>query len=130
MKKVEIEKPAEFLKLIEENKNRYLYNDHPSDGIDLFTDETIELYGWHATTFDDLTYRIIAEFIEENCDGEFVFNDHPMGFNAYAILSDVEKARVQIKDFIVSKIKSFDLSDLDDDQIEALEFLGIEKPTK
>ena len=127
MKQIEIEKPAEFLKLIAENKNNYLYNDHPSDGIDLFTDEQIELYGWHAISFDEITYRKIAEFIEEHCDGEFVFNDHPMGFNAYAILSDVEKARVQIKEFIVDIITKLDLSDLDDDQEDALEFFGISK---
>ncbi|HIP12941.1 MAG TPA: hypothetical protein EYG97_02565 [Arcobacter sp.] len=127
MKQTEIEKPAEFLKLIAENKNNYLYNDHPSDGIDLFTDEQIELYGWHAIAFDDITYRKIAEFIEEHCDGEFVFNDHPMGFNAYAVLSDVEKARVQIKEFIVNIITKLDLSELDDDQKEALKFFGISK---
>ena len=126
MKKIEIEKPAEFLKLIAENKNNYLYNDHPSDGIDLFTDEQIELYGWHAIAFDDITYRVIAEFIEENCEGTFTFNDHPMGFNAYAVLDDVESARVQIKDFIVNKIQTFDLTDLDDDQKEALEFFAID----
>ncbi len=125
MKKIEIEKPAEFLKLIEENKNLYLYNDHPSDGIDLFTDEQIEMYGWHGTTFDEITYRIIAEFIEDNCEGTFTFNDHPMGFNAYAVLDDIESARVEIKEFIVNKIKSLDLIDLDDDQKEALEFFGI-----
>jgi hypothetical protein len=127
MKKIEIEKPDEFLKLIAKNKDLYLYNDHPTDGIDLFTDEQIELYGWWATTFEEITYRDIAQFIEENCDGEFVFNDHPMGFNAYAILADVQTARVQIKDFIISKIKKLDLSDVDDDQKEALEFFGLIK---
>jgi len=127
MKHIEIEKPAEFLKLIEENKNKYLYNDHPSDGIDLFTDEEIELYGWHAIAFDVITYRTIAEFIEKECDGEFVFNDHPMGFNAYAVLDDVNKARIQIKNYLVDIISKLDLSDLDDDQEEALKFFGIEK---
>jgi hypothetical protein len=127
MKQIEIEKPAEFLALIAENKNKYLYNDHPSDGIDLFTDEEIELYGWHAVAFDDITYRKIAEFIEETCAGEFVFNDHPMGFNAYAVLSNVDEARVQIREFIVNIIKSLDLSELNDDQEEALEFFGLSK---
>jgi hypothetical protein len=127
MKKIEIEKPAEFLKLIEQNKNTYLYNDHPSDGIDLFTDEIIEMYGWHGIAFDNITYRSISEFIEDNCDGEFVYNDHPMGFNAYAILENVEVAREQIKEFIISEIKSSDLTDLDEDQEEALKFFKIEK---
>lgn len=127
MKKVEIEKPAEFLKLIADNKNTYLYNDHPSDGIDLFTDEVIESYGWHAVSFDEITYRKIAEFIEDNCEGTFTFNDHPMGFNAYAVLDDVDSSRVQIKEFIISQIKLLDLSDLDEDQEEALKFFGISK---
>jgi len=125
MKKIAIEKPAEFLKLIEQNKNRYLYNDHPSDGIDLFTDELIEQYGWHAIAFDNITYRTIATFIEENCEGEFVYHDHPMGFNAYAVLSNLAQAQEQIKIFIIEQINQNDLSDLDDEQQEAIEFFGI-----
>jgi len=126
MKKIEIEKPQEFLDLIAQNKDKYLYQDHPNDGIDLFTDEVIESYGWHATTFDEITYRDIAEFIEDNCDGEMYFNNHPMGFNGFVIVSDIQKAREQIKSFIIDSIKQLDLSELDDDQTEALEFFGIE----
>ncbi len=125
MEKIEIEKPQEFLDLIAQNKDKYLYHDHPNDGIDLFTDEVIESYGWHATTFEEITYRTIAEFIEENCEGELYYNDHPMGFNGFVIVSDIVKVREQIKSFIIDSIKRLDLSDLDDDQLEALEFFGI-----
>jgi hypothetical protein len=125
MQKIEIEKPDEFLKLIEANKNKYLYHDHPSDGLDLFTDEELETYGWHSVSFDFITYRTIAEFIENNCDGTFTFNDHPMGFNGFVIVDDIEKTRQQVKEFIINKIKSNLLDDYDEDQKEALEFFEI-----
>ncbi len=125
MEKIEIEKPDAFLKLVESKKSEYLYHDHPSDGLDLFTDETIEDYGWHAISFDFITYRTIAEFIEDNCDGQFYFNDHPMGYNAFAIVDDIEKAREQIRSYIIDQIKANPIDDMDDDQEEALEFFGI-----
>jgi hypothetical protein len=125
MKKVEIEKPKEFLELISANKDIYLYNDHPTDGIDLFTDNEIELYGWHGISFDEITYRGIAQFIEENCAGTFTFNDHPMGYNAYAILDNVQEARIQIKEYIVNIIKNTDLSQLNEDQKAAIDFFKI-----
>ncbi len=125
MEKIEIEKPDEFLKLVESKKNEYLYHDHPSDGLDLFTDEVVEDYGWHAISFDFITYRGIAEFIENNCDGKFYFNDHPMGFNGFVIVDDIEKTREQIKVYIIEQIKANPIDDLDDDQEEALEFFGI-----
>ncbi len=125
MEKIEIEKPDAFLKLVESKKNEYLYHDHPSDGLDLFTDEIMEDYGWHAISFDFITYRTIAEFIEDNCDGQFYFNDHPMGYNAFAIVDDIEKTRGQVKSYIVDQIKANPINDMDDDQEEALEFFGI-----
>jgi len=127
MKKVEIEKPQEYLDLIAQNKDKYLYNDHPSDGIDLFCDDKIEQIGWHACTFDFLQYRTLAQFMEENCDGTLTFNDHPMGFNAYAIIDDVDKTAQQLKAFCVEQIKkeNITLEDCDDDQLEAMEFFGL-----
>jgi len=127
MKKVEIEKPQEYLDLIAQNKDKYLYNDHPSDGIDLFSEDKIEQIGWQACTFDFLQYRTLAEFMEENCDGTLTFNDHPMGFNAYAIIDDVDKTAQQLKAFCVEQIKkeNITLEDCDDDQLEAMEFFGL-----
>ncbi|MBT3280465.1 MAG: hypothetical protein HOF69_00055 [Campylobacteraceae bacterium] len=125
MTKVEIEKPDEFLKLVESKKSEYLYHDHPSDGLDLFTDEIMESYGWHAVSFDFITYRSIAEFIEENCAGTFTFNDHPMGFNGFAVVDNIEEARAQVKAYIIDMIKSNLQDDYDDDQQEALEFFDI-----
>jgi len=125
MKKIEIDKPDEYLKLIEENKDKYLYHDHPSDGLDVFHDSVLEDYGYNAVVFDNITYRDIAAFIEDNCDGEFYYNDHPMGFNGFAVSSNIEKTREQVKAFIIEKIKQNDLSDIDEDQRETLEFFGL-----
>ena len=127
MKKIEIKKPQEYLDLIAANKDKYLYNDHPSDGIDLFSDTKIEQIGWHACTFDFLQYRTLAEFMEETCEGTLTFNDHPMGFNAYAIINNPEQAAKQLKEFCIEQIKKENIpkDDYDEDQLEALEFFGI-----
>ena len=127
MKKIEIEKPQEYLDLIAKHKSDYLYNDHPSDGIDLFCDDKIEQIGWHACTFDFLQYRDLAQFMEDNCEGTLTFNDHPMGFNAYAIIDDANATAKQLKEFCIQKIKKENISadDYDEDQLEALEFFDI-----
>jgi hypothetical protein len=127
MKKTSIDKPQEYLDLIAKNKDNYLYNDHPSDGIDLFCDDAIETIGWHACTFDFLQYRDLAKFMEDNCDGELVFNDHPMGFNAYAIIDDATKTAQQLKEFCIDKItkENIPIDELDDDQKEALKFFEL-----
>ena len=127
MKKVEIEKPDNFLKLVESKKFEYLYHDHPSDGIDLFCDDEVEQLGYECVVFDCITYRNIAEFIENNCDGTLTFNDHPMGFNGFVIVDDIEDTRVKVKQYIIDTIKAqnYNNDDLDDEQIKVLEFLGI-----
>ncbi len=125
MKKNEIEKPDEFLKLIDVKQNDFLYQDHPNDGIDLFCDKELEDMGWHAASFDFITYRNIANFIEENCEGTLTFNDHPMGFNGFVEVDNIEDVRVQVREFIINQINTNKLDDYDDDQIEALEFFNI-----
>ena len=127
MKKVEIEKPDDFLKLVESKKFEYLYHDHPSDGIDLFCDDEVEKLGYESVVFDCITYRGIAEFIEQNCEGTLYYNDHPMGFNGFVIVDNIEDVRAKVKQYIVDTIKAqnIDNDDLDDEQLEALEFLGI-----
>ena len=125
MKKNEIEKPDGFLKLVEQKRNSYLYHDHPNDGIDLFCDDQLEEMGWHSSAFDFIKYRDIANFIEENCEGTLTFNDHPMGFNGFVEVDNIEDVRVKVKEFIIETIKNNKLDEYDDDQLEALEFFGI-----
>jgi hypothetical protein len=122
MKEIEIDKPDEFLKLIEAKKDQYLYQDHPNDGIDLFLDEELEQMGWYATTFEFITYRDIANFIESNCQGTLTYNNHPMGFNVFVIVDDIENVRLEVRKFIQQKIKDNPLDEYDDDQKEAIEY--------
>jgi len=125
MKKVEIDKPDDFLKLIAVKKNDYLYHDHPNDGLDLFCDDELEDIGWQSSAFDFIKYRDIAEFIEENCEGTLTFNDHPMGFNGFVEVDNIQDVRKQVRDFIVKTIKDNPLEFYDDDQEEALDFFNI-----
>jgi len=125
MKRVEIPKPQEYLDLVESKQHDYLYHDHPNDGIDLFTDDELEKIGWFAITFDFISYRDIAQFIEENCEGTLTYNDHPLGFNGFVEVDNMEDVREQVKQFVIDTIKKNSLDKYDDDQIEALEFFGI-----
>jgi len=125
MKKVEIEKPNEYLELVASKAKEYLYHDHPSEGIDFFCDDELEEIGWHASVFEFLTYRDIAEFIENNCEGTLTFNDHPMGFNGFVEVDDIEDVRSKVKQFIIDKIKSEKLDEYDNEQKESLEFFGL-----
>jgi len=125
MKRVEVPKPQEYLDLVESKQHDYLYHDHPNDGIDLFTDDQLEKIGWFAITFDFISYRDIAAFIEENCQGTLTYNDHPLGFNGFVEVDNIEDVREQVKQFVIDTIKKNPLDEYDDDQIEALEFFGI-----
>ena len=126
MKKVEIEKPEEYLALVAKKAKEYLYHDHPTEGIDFFCDDELENIGWHSSVFEFVKYRDIAEFIEENCEGTLTFNDHPMGFNGFVEVDNIEEVRLKVKQFVIEKIKSNKLEKYDDDQKESLEFFGIE----
>ncbi len=125
MKKIEIEKPEEYLALVAKKAKEYLYHDHPTEGIDFFCDDELENIGWHSSVFEFITYRDIAEFIESNCEGTLTFNDHPMGFNGFVEVDDIEDVRKKVKQFVIDKIKSNKLDEYDDDQKESLEFFCI-----
>jgi len=125
LKKVEIERPEEYLDLVAKKAKEYLYHDHPTEGIDFFCDDELENIGWHSSVFEFLKYRDIAEFIEENCEGTLTFNDHPMGFNGFVEVDNIEDVRVKVKQFVIEKIKSNKLEEYDIDQQESLEFFGI-----
>ena len=130
MKKIEIDKPDDFLKLVESKKHDYLYHDHPNEGIDLFCDDELESLGYECVVFDFITYRGISEFIEENCEGTLTFVNHPMGFNGFVEVDSIEDVRKKVKQYIIDEINNNPLDDYDDDQIVAFKFLGIEQPNK
>ncbi len=125
MKQVEIDKPDDFLKLVESKKHDYLYHDHPNEGIDLFCDDEIEQLGYECVVFDFITYRGISEFIENNCEGTLTFVNHPMGFNGFVEVDDIEDVRVKVKQYIIDMIKNNPLDEYDEDQKVALKFLDL-----
>lgn len=125
MKKIEIEKPAEFMDMAKSKNNAFLYYDHPSDGIDYFNDPELEDIGWNASVFPFINYRTIAEFMEESCEGTLTFNDNEMGFNGFAEVDDIAKVREQVKNFVIEQIQNNKLEEYDDDQLESLEFFGV-----
>ena len=125
MKTVEIDKPDDFLKLVESKKHDYLYHDHPNEGIDLFCDDELESLGYECVVFDFITYRGISEFIEENCEGTLAFVNHPMGFNGFVEIEDIVDVRTKVKQYIIDLIKANPLNKYDSDQVEALEFLNL-----
>ena len=116
--------------VIKLNVDKMLYHDHPNDGIEVFNDNEIEDYGWYGVVCD-VSYRDIADFIEKNCEGSFVYYDNDISFNGFAVVDDIESVRVKVKDFVISKIKSNMANeeiDLDDyDVQEALEFFGLDE---
>jgi hypothetical protein len=126
VKKVEIKKPDDFLKLVEKKQKEYLYHDHPNDGIDLFCDDELEELGWHSSVFDFIKYRNIANFIEKECEGTLYFNDHPMGFNGFLIIENIQDVRKKVKNFIIEQINLHKLDEYDEEQKEALEYFGID----
>lgn len=115
--------------IIELNKNDMLYYDHQSDGVEVFEDETMENYGWHASALE-INYREITDFIENNCEGTLVFYDNEIQFNGFCIIDNIEDARSSVKEFIKNTAKENiekNILELDDDDvIEALEFFEIE----
>ena len=126
MRKNEIDKPDDFLNIINEKRGSFLYHDHPNDGIDIFIDDILETMGWHSSSFDFIKYRDIADFIEENCDGTITFNDHPMGFNGFVEVDNIDDVRIKVKEFIIKEIKENPLDEYDEDQIEALKYFEID----
>lgn len=114
--------------VIETNKDRMLYFDHQSDGVELFEDKKLEDIGWEATALD-INYRQLCEYIEKTCEGCLVFYDNGIGFNGFVIVNEIKDVRFKVKSYIIEiindKIQNEDL-DLDDlDVAEALEFFGV-----
>jgi len=114
--------------IIELNKNQFLYYDHQSDGVEIFEDETMEDIGWNASPLE-ISYRDIAEFIEDNCEGTLMFYDNGVQFNGFAVIEDINEVITKTKEFICNKAKEnieAGLVDIDDDDvIESMEYFGI-----
>lgn len=114
--------------VIQINTNRMLYLDHPTDGIDIFTDEMIEELCFEAISLD-ITYRDIADFIEKNCEGTFVYYENDIQFSGFAVIEDIQITREKIKEYLKNTIQDkineglLDPQNLDYEQQEAYEFI-------
>lgn len=103
------------------NKDRMFYEDHSSDGIEVFNDERVEAVSFEAVVFD-IDYRVIAEFIEEHCEGDFVYYENEIQFSGFTIASNNDKAYEQVKyflqDLINQKVEQgeIDLEQLDEEE--------------
>ncbi|WP_419770125.1 MAG: hypothetical protein ACNI3C_12425 [Candidatus Marinarcus sp.] len=111
------------------NQDRMTYFDHQTDGVELFENKELENIGWNAIPLD-INYREISEFIENNCEGNFMFYDNGMHFNGFVIVSDIEKTKRKVKEYIVGQIKEkienneLSLNEIDEEIAESLEFFG------
>ncbi len=85
------------------NTDRMLYLDHPTDGIENFNDSFIEDLCFEAVVLD-IEYRDIADFIENNCEGTFVYYENDIQFSGFAVVDNIEMTRKQIVGFLQSKI--------------------------
>lgn len=114
--------------VIDLNKDRMLYFDHQSDGVELFEDKQLEDMGWEATALD-IPYRQITEHIEKSCEGFLIFYDNEIQFNGFVIASDINHVRSTVKSFIIEKInEKIEEGSLDSDDYDtqdALEFFGV-----
>lgn len=110
------------------NKDKMLYFDHQTDGVEFFEDKILEDIGWNCVPCD-ITYREISEFIESNCNGTLVYYDNGVQFNGFVIVDDINDVRQKVKSYVVEKIENMiksDLLDIDDEEVlESLEFFNI-----
>lgn len=109
------------------------YDDTTNDGIGEFSEETLEDIGWHATEFD-ISYRELADFIEDNCDGILlcIEKEEPYHFSGLGFISDATQAKEKLFKFCQNKIKNIIENDpdykkenLSDDELDACEFFKI-----
>lgn len=132
--KLEIKASMNWQEIIGFNMDSASYDDTTGDGISHFTDREMEDMGWHATEFD-ITYRTMVEHLESNVEGLIfcIEQKDPYQFSGFGFFADDAQAREVLKTFLVATIKEKMATDeiyakegLDDDQIEALEFFGID----
>jgi len=114
--------------IIDLNKERILYFDHQTDGVELFEDEILEEYGWHCIPCE-ISYREISEFIEKTCEGVLVYYDNEIQFNGFVIIEDITDVREKVYNFLLNRLnEKFENNDLDMDDseiVESLEFFNI-----
>ena len=120
--------------LIAINTPNASYDDTTADGVAEFEDEGLESIGWNATEFD-ISYRTLVEILEEKCEGVIlcIEQEEPYQFSGLGFLTDNKEAydvlfkhcQEHIKK-LMSQDEDFAKENLDDDELEALEFFKID----
>jgi hypothetical protein len=110
------------------NKDRMFYEDHSTDGIEVFNDKRVEDIAFEAVVFD-VDYRDIAQFVEDNCDGEFIYYENEIQFSGFTIAHDNDKAYKQVKEYIQDQISAkvesgeLDLAQFDEEEKTAYDII-------
>ena len=109
------------------------YDDTTADGVAEFSCKDLEDIGWQVTEFN-LRYRTLVEVLEEKCDGILlcIEQEEPYQFSGLGFLSDNDQAKKILFTYCQNHIKDklendedFNKDELDDDQLEALEFFKL-----
>jgi len=120
-----------WMHILDLNQETMLYFDHQSDGVEFYENPDIEDIGWNAAPLD-IKYRELCTFMEENCEGTFLFYDNEVHFNGFVVVDDVEAVRVALMKFVSGLIYAkigndeLDIEELDEDQADSLMFFEIE----
>jgi len=125
---------SNWQELIGVNVPRASYDDTTADGVDVFSEQSLEDIGWQAAEFS-IPYRAFVELLEEHCEGTIlcIEKEEPSyQFSGLGFVNDEAVAKKIIFDFAKEKIhelithnENFKDEYLSDDQLEALEFFGL-----
>ncbi|MEA2099498.1 MAG: hypothetical protein U9P72_05135 [Campylobacterota bacterium] len=124
---------SNWQELINLNTPRASYDDTTADGVAEFSCKELEDIGWQVTEFN-LRYRELVEHLEENCEGTMlcIEQEEPYQFSGLGFLSDDKHAEQVMFEYCQNHVKNklendddFLRDELDDDQLEALEFFKL-----
>jgi len=111
------------------NQERMTYFDHQTDGVEVFEEKALEDIGWQAVSLN-INYRDLCNYLEQECEGTFVYYDNGMHFNGFVILKDINDASQKMHEFVKQQIKQkieneeLFLDELDDEEKKALTFFN------
>jgi len=124
---------SNWQELIAVNTPNSSYDDTTADGVAEFSHKKLEDIGWQVTEFN-LRYRELVEHLEEICEGTIlcIEQEEPYQFSGLGFLADNTHAQKVMFEYCQNHVKNkldndddYKKDELDDDQIEALEFFKL-----
>ena len=135
---VSIDVSGNWDKVEELNRDRALYIDNASEGVDSFNDEVLEEIVWHSVEFG-IGYRELVEKLEKDGEGILVCvesSGEPYIFNGIGFVKEEkrEEMRELIRDFAVSQIlqkiekerENYQKYGFSDEELEAINYFKLE----